>query len=258
MILSGVVSVTFRHLTADEIIALAVRANLQSIEWGGDIHVPHGAIKTAEAVGSATRKAGLKVASYGSYYKVGTNDNIETSFIKVLQTASALEAPNIRVWAGNRPSGATDESVWQSMIEETRFIADLAGEQNIRVSFEYHANTLTDSSESAARLLHEIGHPNVFCYWQPPIHLDEQERLISLQAITPWISNVHVFHWRETGQFALAQGELEWMPYMDEITRLNGDRYALLEFVKNDSVDQFLEDAADLKRIVAHAAQKAK
>jgi 3-dehydroshikimate dehydratase len=50
MLIPGLVSVTFRKLSPQEIIALTAEAQLQVIEWGGDIHVPHGDIQQAENV----------------------------------------------------------------------------------------------------------------------------------------------------------------------------------------------------------------
>jgi 3-dehydroshikimate dehydratase len=67
---TGLLSVTFRKLSPDHIIRLVSQAGLQVIEWGGDIHVPHGDIEIAEQVGRMTREAGIEVASYGSYYSL--------------------------------------------------------------------------------------------------------------------------------------------------------------------------------------------
>ena len=62
---TGLVSVSFRNLTADAIIDLAAGCGLQCIEWGGDVHVPPGNISLAQAVGDATRAKGLEVACGG-------------------------------------------------------------------------------------------------------------------------------------------------------------------------------------------------
>ena len=42
MIGSSLCSVTFRALTPEEVLELAARAELDAIEWGGDVHVPCG------------------------------------------------------------------------------------------------------------------------------------------------------------------------------------------------------------------------
>src|SRR5688500_12319633 len=98
MLIPGLVSVTFRQLAPQEIIALVVEAQLQVIEWGGDIHVPHGDTNQAEIVARWTKDAGLSVAAYGSYYRLATPD--QTPFERIVATAVALGAPTIRVWAG--------------------------------------------------------------------------------------------------------------------------------------------------------------
>ncbi len=67
---TGLVSVSFRKLPPEQIIALARQAGLQSIEWGGDVHVPPENLENARVIGEMTRAAGLSVACYGSYYRL--------------------------------------------------------------------------------------------------------------------------------------------------------------------------------------------
>jgi len=96
---AGLVSVTFRKLTPEHIVDLVAEAGLTGIEWGGDIHVPHGDLTAASRVRSFTEQAGLRTSAYGSYYRVGQNEPDENSFDRVLETAQALDAPTIRVWS---------------------------------------------------------------------------------------------------------------------------------------------------------------
>lgn len=250
MLSTGLVSITFRKLKTDEIIELVKKAGLQGIEWGGDIHVPNGDSKTAQEVGDATIKAGLQVASYGSYYRVGANEDVEKSFKDVLLSAVGLNAPTVRVWAGNVGSDSADEEIWAKIVEESRFIADMAQEQGISVSYEYHGNTLTDTTDSALRLLQEVNHPNIYTYWQPPIDLDFDGRINGLRVAKPWLSHIHAFHWVNREKLELAKGENEWRRYLEEISRVPGDRFVMLEFVRDDSPEQFIEDAETLKKLV--------
>src|SRR4051794_38844460 len=67
------VSVAFRHLSPKDVVALVRQAELNSIEWGGDVHVPPGELGVADEVARLMHDAGLIVASYGSYYRVGTS-----------------------------------------------------------------------------------------------------------------------------------------------------------------------------------------
>jgi sugar phosphate isomerase/epimerase len=250
MIQTGLASVTFRKLQPEKIIRLAVKADLRAIEWGGDIHVPHGDVQTARKVCTMTKAAGLKVASYGSYYRVGCKPPESVEFEKVLESAIALEAPTIRVWAGNRGFENADESYWIQIIEDARRIADLAGQAGIKIAFEYHGETLTDTNEAVMRLLHGANHSNIYCYWQPREHESIEQHLTGIRLIEPWLANIHVFHWQSFEyRFALREGMQKWMQYMSVIQKTGRDHFMLLEFVRNDDPDQFLDDAETLKSI---------
>jgi 3-dehydroshikimate dehydratase len=248
MIQTGLVSVTFRKFEPARIVELVRQAGLHGIEWGGDVHVPHGNIKRAREVQKITLEAGLRVASYGSYYKVGGEEK-PLAFEKVLETAVALQAPTIRVWAGDLGSDQADADWWRKVIEDSRRIAALSAGSGINIAFEYHEETLTDTAESACRLLKEIDQPNVSCYWQPPVALRFEGRIQGLREIAPWLSNLHVFNQSGAEPAPLARGVAEWSQYMDIVRNLPGERFCLIEFTKGDSPGQFLEDAEALKII---------
>lgn len=251
MVKTGLVSVTFRKLSPEEIIKLVVQAGLDGIEWGGDIHVPHGDAGRAREIGEKTRDAGLSVASYGSYYYVGCEKEKNLPFERVLESALELKAPIIRVWAGNRASAAADQAWWDTVITDAARIGQMALEQGIKVAFEYHANTLTDTRESAYRLLKEINHPNIYSYWQPPVGWSMEECLDGLNKILPWLTHVHTYQWKEREKRPLEEGVSIWTEYMKVIKQVEGDRYSMIEFVKDDAPEQFLKDADALKKIVS-------
>ncbi|MGW2900916.1 hypothetical protein ACWDAO_41745, partial [Streptomyces sp. NPDC001212] len=73
-LIPGLVSVTFRTLSAEAVISLAAEAGLGAVEWGGDVHVPAGAFATAERVRERSADAGLEIAAYGSYHRAGQSD----------------------------------------------------------------------------------------------------------------------------------------------------------------------------------------
>lgn len=251
---SGLLSITFRKLTPQEIIKLVTQAGLDAIEWGGDIHVPPGDLAKAREIRDMTRDAGLEISSYGSYYKVGVNDN----FAQVLESALELGAPVIRVWAGDRGTDQADEAWWSKVIAESREISEHASQANIGIAFEYHANTLTDRIDQAQRLLTEVNSANVTSYWQPVAALSLEENMHVLTSLHPWLSYLHVFHWNHEPRqrLSLAEGISHWEKYIHATHRIDlpqsiTQRYAMLEFVKEDSPEQFLQDAAVLKKLLA-------
>jgi sugar phosphate isomerase/epimerase len=252
MIHSGLCSIAFRRRRAEEIVGLVMRAGLDGIEWGGDAHAPHGDLARARQIGRMTRDVGIRVSSYGSYYRVVQSELERLPFERVLETAVELGAPAIRVWAGVHASTDAKESYRCKVAEEARRIAVMAAAESVAVSFEFHGNTLTDTNASACALLEETAHPNIGSYWRPTVGRSMIYRLEGLRDLLPWLTNLHVFHWRggRTGveRLPLAEGEVEWTRYLDRANEAPGDRYALLEFVRDDAPEQFLRDARVLRQ----------
>jgi len=246
---TGLVSITFRTYTPEDLIDLVVKAGQEGIEWGGDVHVPHGDTSRAGEVGQLTRDAGLSVAAYGSYYRAA--ETVDTpEFEAVLDTALALGAPTIRVWAGKRGSAEADEAYRKAVKDDLARICALAAEEKVRVALEYHGNTLTDHEDSARELLESLQIPNLDSLWQPPNGETLEHCLASLEDMLPHVSNVHVFHWGKgwSDRFALEEGADRWSAYLSRLARPEDPRWALLEFVKGDDPQQYLRDAETLHR----------
>ena len=253
MIHTGLCSVTFRQLDPAAIVALVRQARLDAIEWGGDVHVPHGDVETARAVQHMTLDAGLRIASYGSYYRVGQTPE---SFADVLASAVALGAPVIRVWAGAVGSAEADEVTWGRVVEDARRIAAMAQAQGLVTAFEYHPNTLTDTDEAAARLLAAVDHPGMRSYWQMRDGASFDEHLTSLGSILPWLTHVHVQSSRDGQRRPLAALAQAWQQILAIVASLGHDHAALIEFVHGDAPEQFLADAATLKRVSEKANRR--
>ena len=249
MLKSGLVSVTFRKLKPREVVDLVKQAGLAGIEWGGDIHVPHGDAARAREAAKMTKEAGLKVAAYGSYYYAGEKG--APSFEAVLDSASELGAPLIRIWAGKKSAADADAADRKRVVDDAIRIAEMAAGRKITLAFEFHNNTLTETTESAVRLLKEIGRANVWSYWQPHGQEPIAAQLQGLDAILPWLTHVHCYYWAANERMPLEQGEPEWKQYLDHIRKAAGDRYVMIEFVKDDSPQAFLSDAATLRKWLA-------
>lgn len=270
MIKTGICSVTLANCSAEEVLTIAVRAGLDGIEWGGKGHVPHGDVECARRIRCLTEEAGLEVSSYGSYYRVGVSEAEGLSFRSVLDTAAALGAPTIRVWAGDRNTCDADATFIQTVIDETNRIADLAAEQGISITFEFHGGTLTDRNETAVQFAKQVPHSNVFFSWQSPHGYTLEHCLEGLRGLLPRLSTVHVYHWtigsyeentlnetirplkypEDYFRHPLADGTERWKEYLAAVHTTGRDHFALLEFVKDDAPEQVIADA---KTLSSHA-----
>jgi hypothetical protein len=174
----------------------------------------------ARRVGKLTVSAGLAVAGYASYYRVGASERSGLAFEKVLETAAHLQASFIRVWAGIKPSADTDEAYANWIIDEAGRIAELAAAADLKIACECHAGTLTDSLPTIANLLKKVQHPNWYFLWQPAEEKALSHNLQTLTMTLPRLANVHV------------RPSPDWRKYFTLLRPNPTPRYALLEFIQ--------------------------
>ncbi len=247
---SGLVSVTFRKLSVLEIVRVASEAGLECIEWGGDIHVPHGDLAAAREAAKLTVDHGLSVSSYGSYLRLGAGG--KPSVESVVETAVALGAPTIRVWAGTQNSAEATAEDRATVVEAALQAAELASASGLSISYECHANTLTDTPESAAELYADTLHDAIHSYWQPPNGVGVEEALASLEVTLPRLLNVHAFHWwpDPSTRLPLAEGRDRWIRYLDRIRMAGLQPDVLLEFLPGDDPNLLAVEAATLLELL--------
>lgn len=246
---SGLCSITLRKLPVDEVIAVAARAGLGCIEWGGDVHVRPGDLAEARKVAQLTADAGLSVASYGSYFRAGVTPDVE--YADVLSSAVALGAPRIRIWAGRLGSAEADAAARGAVVGAIQSAADQAAEQGVALGLEFHRNTLTDDIDSTLALLDEIDRDNVSSYWQPPNGMPEDEALETLHRLGS-VPAVHVFSWWPgTTRLPLAERESLWRSALQGLGAQRSPVDLLLEFVAEDDPENLVRDGAQLNRWIA-------
>lgn len=241
MLIPGLVSVTCKKQTPQEIVQICTKTGLQGLEWSENWHLQAGDVKQALRVANLTKNSGLEIAAYGSYIRLGESKDVTPS----LESAAALGAPVIRIWGGQKASTDMSESELDAMVEQAKLLALEAMSYNLVVALEWHKNTVTDTNESAFNFLERVHMPNFKTLWQPTQALTVAQRVEGLRKVANQVMNLHVYHWDGSGRRPLEEGEAEWKTYLETMWTA-GRHYALLEFVKDDDMEQLEKDISTL------------
>jgi len=243
----GLCSVSFRRYPPGKVIELAAHAALTAIEWGADLHVPPDAPPSeAESVRALGVERGISVASYGSYFRASDVEG----FLPVLETAQRLQAPRVRVWAGEQSSDMATTSQRRRIGAVLQECATAAAERGVQVGLEFHGGTLTDSVESTERLLDEVDNGNLRTYWQPPVGASDEEAIAGLERLGDRVCAVHAFSWRPDGtRMPLESRATLWRNVLELLETRTVVTDVLLEFVVDDAPKSLIADAAVLRAL---------
>ncbi|MFW6354778.1 MAG: sugar phosphate isomerase/epimerase family protein, partial [Verrucomicrobiota bacterium] len=160
-------------------------------------------------------------------------------------------APAVRLWPGQRGPAQTPALVREAIVETAKKFAEKAEQRGLRLDFEFHENTLTETPESTLALLDAIDHASVRTLWQPPMQTSPAERLEGLRQVLPHVSNVHCNFFGQNPwphACALHEGASEWREYLALLAEADPARWVLIEHVRDHAPAALLEDAATLRR----------
>jgi sugar phosphate isomerase/epimerase len=250
----GLCSVTFRSLPAAEVVRLSVAAGLDCVEWGADVHAPPSDPSALATVRTLTRDAGLRVASYGAYWRAGVHPLAQLR--PVLSAAAALGAPRVRVWAGEVGTAQATADIWRDVARALRQAGDLALDHGLQLGLEFHGRTLTDTVESTVRLLELVDHAAVAPYWQPRLDDPPDVAVEGLRVLLDQVAAVHVFSWwPRDRRLPLADRADLWQPVLAELLARKPGTDLLLEFVPGDDPAVLAREAQTLRRWVRQATE---
>ena len=134
MIISGLVSATFKTESPDFVLAALQKADLHAVEWSENWHIPAGDTALARDLRERTLAQGADIAAYGSYYRLGQNSDPAKDFLPTLQSAAALGAPLIRIWGGGTASSELDADTRKELATEAKTVSNMAASEGIKVA----------------------------------------------------------------------------------------------------------------------------
>ncbi|WP_026163754.1 sugar phosphate isomerase/epimerase family protein [Kribbella catacumbae] len=243
---AGLVSVTLRAQSPDEVARLAADAGLTCIEWGADVHAPPSDLALVDRCRTVSAAYDLRITSYGSYWRAGVTSLDEGG--TVLDTAVRLGAPRVRIWAGD--VGSADASP-ETRATTRRAISDLAAQadsRDLELAVEFHPSTLTDTATTMLAMLDDVGAANVSAYWQPGPGQPDAAALDELGQLVERVSAVHVFAWwPRTERHPLRTREALWRPALDLVHTRRPEADVMIEFVPGDDVDLIATEAQTLR-----------
>ena len=244
MFKTGLVSISFRNLSAEEIIRLTKESGLAAIEWGSDVHAQKDDIRELWRIREQMDNAGLYTSSYGTYFRVGENSPDE--LCDYLSAANILGTKILRLWCGRKNYEDMTEAERQWIIEESKRAADIAERAGVTFCMECHNNTFTSCSEGALRLMNSVNSGAFGMYWQPSRLINQKANLDYASAISPYARNIHVFNWSEHGRHPLSSGLDVWGKY---VSHFDGTQHLLLEFMPDNSAESLLGEAMALAEL---------
>lgn len=240
----GLVSVSFREKTPEEILKEMKTCGLSFIEWGSDIHAPCNDIKTIENIAVFQKKYGITCSSYGTYFRLGETPLEE---LKIYINAAKILGTNIlRVWCSNKNSEEHTKEETKSLFLECKKAAKIAEENGVTLCLECHVNTYTNQKDAAFELMQNINSKNFKMYWQPSQYKTSQENIAYAKAIAPYTEHIHVFNWKGEEKFPLCEAVDIWKQFLD---CFSGERTLLLEFMPDGKLETLKQETTALKEI---------
>ena len=237
----GLVSISFRKHTPEEILSAMKCAGLSCVEWGSDVHAPKEDLANLQELVRLQEAYGITCCSYGTYFRLGTTPLKE--LYGYIQAAKVLGTNIVRLWCGNKDSQVYTKEEQEELFGICRQAAVIAQEAQVILCMECHNNTFTNTKESALALMKAVDSPHFRMYWQPNQFRTEEENNAYAGLLSDYTQHIHVFHWQGHERLPLRDSVRTWQRYL---AKFRGNRTLLLEFMPDDRLETLDEEAKAL------------
>ena len=245
MLHTGLVSISFRSLSCEDLIAHLKKCGLKNIEWGSDVHAPVDNIERLYEIKKLMEENGINCCSYGSYFRISVTP-VEDIY-KYIKAAKILGTNILRLWAGRKKASNCTKEEREHLFTQCRKAAALAREHDVILCLECHRRSYTETKEGALELMNAINSPNLRMYWQPNPDISLSENIEYISLLNPYIMHIHVFNWRADQRFPLKEDIDNWNSYL---SALSGNHHLLLEFMPDDRIQSLADEAGALQEII--------
>ncbi len=244
----GLVSISFRKNSPEEILSAMKTAGLSLIEWGSDVHAPCDNPERLKEIAELQNKYGIKCCSYGTYFRMGKNKPQE--IIPYIKAAKTLGADVLRIWCGCSASEKCKECGKHNLFDEAKWLSRIAQNEGVKLCLEFHPYTFSDCAESSLTLIKSVASPHFQMYWQPNQYRSTDENLKEAEKLSAFTENIHVFNWQGDNRFPLLAGADIWKEYLK---CFNGNQNLLLEFMPDDEIETLPREACALRKIIGES-----
>ena len=244
----GLVSISFRKHSPQEIVLAAKEAGLECIEWGSDVHAPYNDAAKLNEIVALQNKHGIHCSSYGTYFRLGVTPTEELE--QYIAAAKTLGTDILRLWCGDK--GSAKYFKWQKkrLFDKCRKAAEIAERHGVTLCMECHNHTFTDEIEAALELIQAVDSPFFKMYWQPNQFKTVEYNMNYAEVISDYTRHIHVFNWSGDERYPLEESFDLWRKYLE---KFNGERALLLEFMPDDDINSLCREAETLRKIAERA-----
>ncbi len=240
----GLVSISFRKHSPEEIIIAAKKAGLECIEWGSDVHAPYNDTEKLNRIAALQKEHSIYCSSYGTYFRLGVSEIEELP--QYITAAKTLGTDVLRLWCGNKAYAEYTEEEKELLFAECRKAAEIAESENVTLCMECHNHTFTDEIEAALELMKAVDSPYFRMYWQPNQFKTVRQNMNYAENISEYTRHIHVFNWSGDERYPLEESIEIWEKYLE---KFKGERALLLEFMPDDDINSLSREANSLRKI---------
>ena len=255
MIRLGLTSQAFPILNASEVAAVASKAGLEGIEWAAESHLAPGDHGLASALLMQTLMARLTIVSFAALYRVQPGLESGLGFDALLETASAIQCPILRIFVGAKPWTRMTEEERRALRSELLRLGDRAGARGVTVALSFSRGTALEDYRSAEELLGLAEHAFIRLAWEPLAGIPAEEADAALARLSARTALVLARHADRRGRGGpLSEDASLWEGRIDAFQKGEVEpkmsRFVLLGRIGESDAERVNEDAGFLASVV--------